>query len=123
MVSPSMRLCGFVTGGQHDDRHARRGAQIAGEIEAGLARHHDVEDQQVEAQALELGARVGGGLRRGDAVALGHQEARKQIADDAVVVDHQQVGRVVGESGGHRGHGLHRLSLILAAAAPGRRAR
>ena len=38
-------------------------AQLAGEIEAGLARHHDVEDQQIEAQSCELGARVGGGLR------------------------------------------------------------
>ena len=33
-------------------------ADRLGEIEAGFARHHHVEDQQIEAQAVELGARV-----------------------------------------------------------------
>ena len=32
------------------------------EIEAGLARHHHVEDQEIEAQAAELGARLRGAL-------------------------------------------------------------
>jgi hypothetical protein len=34
--------------GQQDDRHRAVGADLATEIEAALARHHDVEDQQVE---------------------------------------------------------------------------
>jgi hypothetical protein len=85
----------------HDDRHARGRAQMAGEIEPGLSRHHGVEDQQVEAQPLELGARVGGRLRGGDAVAFGEQEAREQRADAAIIVDHQQMGGLVGERGGH----------------------
>ena len=97
----------FVAGGQHDDRHARGCAQVARELEAGLARHHDVEDQQVEAQPFELGARIGGGLSGGDAVAFGKQEAREQVADAAVVVDHEQMGSIVGKSGGYRGHGPH----------------
>ena len=33
-------------------------AQRAREFEAGLARHHHVEDQEIEAQAFELGARI-----------------------------------------------------------------
>jgi hypothetical protein len=74
---------------------------MAGEIEAGLSRHHDVEDQQVEAQPRELGARVGGRLRGGDAVTFGEQEAREQRADAAIIVDHQQMGSLVGERGGH----------------------
>ena len=30
-----------------------------GEIETGFARHHDVEDEQIETQTFELGARIG----------------------------------------------------------------
>ena len=66
------------------------------ELEAGLARHHHVEDQQVEAHAAELGARGRRGVGGGDAIALAGEEARQQVADAAVVVDHQQVRRVVG---------------------------
>ena len=124
MVKPSMRLSRLVARGQHEDRHARGGAQVARELEAGLARHHHVEDQQIEAQPFELGARIGGGLRGGDAIALGEQEARQQVADAPVVVDHQQMRGVVGESGGYRGHGPHAgHRLSSAAAARGRRAR
>ncbi len=68
----------------------------AGEIEAVLARHHHVENEQIEAQAGELGARVGRGLGGGDAIAFAEQEARQQVANAAVVVDDQQMRRVVG---------------------------
>ncbi len=80
--------------------------------------------KQIEAQPFELGAGVGGGLRGGDAVALGEQEARQQIANAAVVVDHQQMGSIVGKRGGDRAHGpaYPWLALSRAAAAPGRRA-
>jgi hypothetical protein len=81
---------------QHDDRHRRGGADEAGEIEAGFAGHHDVEDQQIEMQAEQLGAGVGGARRGGDAIALAGQKARQQIADAAVVVDQQQMRGVVG---------------------------
>src|SRR5262249_20456551 len=78
---------------------------------------------EVEAEPFELGAGVGGGLRRGDAVALGEQEAGEQIADATVVVDHQQVGRVVGERGGYRGHGPHPGFGTVPCQPRGRRAR
>ena len=91
-----MRALGLVARRQHDDRHRGRGADEAGEIEAGLAGHHDVEDQQVEMQAVELGAGVAGARRRRDAIAFAAEEARQQIADAAVVVDQQQMRRVVG---------------------------
>ncbi|MFT3878463.1 MAG: hypothetical protein QM703_02250 [Gemmatales bacterium] len=42
----------------------------AREIEAGFARHHHVEDQQIEMQAFELGARIRRRLRGGDAIAF-----------------------------------------------------
>ncbi len=45
---------------------------------------------------VELGARVGRGLGRGHAVALAGKKARQQVADAAVVVDHQQMRRIVG---------------------------
>ena len=67
------------------------------EIEAVLARHHDVEDEQIETQAVELGARLRGVVGGGDAIAFGGQKAREQVADAAVVVDDEQMRRVVGE--------------------------
>ena len=61
-----------------------------------LAGHHDVEDQQVEMQAEQLGAGILGAHRGGDAVALAAQKTRQQIADAAVVVDQQQMRGIVG---------------------------
>ena len=92
-LDPGLRL---VARRQHDDRHRGRGADEAREIEAGFAGHHDVEDQQIEMQAEQLGAGVAGARRRGDAIAFAGQKARQQIADAAVVVDQQQMRRVVG---------------------------
>ncbi len=45
---------GFIARGEHQDRHGRRGAQRARQLKAGFARHHHVEDQQIEAQTLQL---------------------------------------------------------------------
>ena len=91
-----MRASGFVARRQHDDRHRGGGADEAGEIEAGFAGHHDVEDQQIEMQAEQLGAGVAGAHRGGDAIAFAGEKARQQIADAAVVVDQQQMRGVVG---------------------------
>ena len=99
-----MRLSVSALRGQHQDRHRGGLAQRLGELEAGLARHHHVEYEQVERQAFELGARVHGVVRRGDAIALGKQEARQQIADAPVVVDHEQMRRIVGKRDRGSGH-------------------
>jgi len=45
---------------------------------------------------VEMGAGVVGAHRRGDAVALAEKKAQQQRADTAVVVDDEQVRRVVG---------------------------
>src|SRR5580658_7876135 len=45
---------------QQEDWDAALPAQRAREIEATLARHHDVEDQEIEREALQLGASLGG---------------------------------------------------------------
>ena len=50
--------------------------QRFGEFEAGLARHHHVEDEQIEMQAAELGARVRGIVGGRDAIAV--RRARKR---------------------------------------------
>ncbi len=47
-------VLGFITRGEHQYRHARRLPQRLDEIEAGFARHHHVEDKQVEIQTREL---------------------------------------------------------------------
>ena len=69
--------------------------QRAGEVDAGLLRHHHVEDEQVEGEAAHGGARARGIHRGGHAEAVVLQIAREQVADAAVVVDHQDMRRVV----------------------------
>ena len=117
-LEPGDAAVGFRPCGQHQDRHRRGLAQRLREVEAGLARHHHVEHEQVEGQAPELGARIARAVRRGDAIALAMQEAREQIADAAVVVDHEEVRGVVGECVGRPGH--DRLSAAGARGRPGR---
>ena len=41
-----------VLGGQDDDRHGAARAHVAADVEAARPRHHDVEDQQVEGDAV-----------------------------------------------------------------------
>ena len=72
-----------------------RGADGAREIEPALARHHDVENEQIEFQAGELGPRVGRGLRGRNAIAFAEQEARQQRTDAPVVVDDKKMRRVI----------------------------
>ncbi len=76
----------------------RAGANGAGEIEAVLARHHDVEDQEIEFEAFELGSRLERSLGGRNTVALTEQKARQQRTDAAVVIDNEQMRRVVGRS-------------------------
>src|SRR4029434_8281880 len=52
-----------VAGGQHQDRDVGIAAKGLGKIETGFARHHYVEDEQIEAQAFEFRARIRCGLR------------------------------------------------------------
>ena len=78
-----------------------------GEIEAVFARHHDVENEEIEFQAFELGARVRAVSAVRDPVTFAEQKARQQRADAAIVVDDEQMRRVVGRIGrrhGGRGH-------------------
>ena len=62
-----------------------------GQVEAGLARHHHVEDQQVEGHALHQRARLGGVRRGADPIAIGGQIALQQRAQPLVIVDDEQV--------------------------------
>ncbi len=66
------------------------------QLEAGFAGHHHVEDQHVEMQAEQFGPCILGAHRGGDAIALAAEEARQEIADAAVVIDQEQMRRVVG---------------------------
>ena len=55
-----MRCFRLGARGQHADRDVGDGLEVAREIEAALARHHDVEDDDVERQAAHGGARGSG---------------------------------------------------------------
>ncbi len=61
-------------------------------------------------QAQQLRARIAGACGGGDAIAFAGEEARQQIADAAVVVDQQQMRRIVGRfcrRAGERGSERH----------------
>ena len=66
----------------------------------GFPRHHHIQDEQIEVQAFQLGASVSGGLGCGHAIALTGQKPREEIADAAIIIDHQQMRCVVGKRGG-----------------------
>jgi hypothetical protein len=87
-----------------------RAVSITIGIEAGLAGHHDVEDQEIEMQPHELRACIAGACGGSDAITFAGEEARQQIADAAVVVDQQQMRRIVGRfyrRAGERGSERH----------------
>ena len=87
-----MRSSAWPLRGQHQDRHRRIGAHRLGQIEAGFAGHHHVEDEQIEGHAFHQRARVGRVRRRADAKAVGRKIAMQQRAQPFVVVDDQKVG-------------------------------
>src|SRR6185312_6498059 len=76
-----------------------------------FAGHHDVEDQKVEMQTVELGAGIARARGCRDPVTLATEKARQEIADAAVVINQQQMRGVVGglrrgsRSHGCQGHG------------------
>jgi hypothetical protein len=81
--------------GEHEDWNRRGLLQRFGEFEAALSRHHHIDDQEVEGDAGELAARVGGGGGRRNSKAMRAQEAREQGANAHVIVDDQEMRRVI----------------------------
>ncbi len=80
---------------QHDDRHARRGAKTAANRKTVLARHHEVEDDEIRiavarAETVERRAAVADV----DAEPLPLQVALHQVADLGVVLDDENAGAV-----------------------------
>ena len=59
--------------------------------------------EEIEGEAVELAARVGGVARHGDAEALLGQVFPQQLAQPLVVVDDEDVGRLGRDLDGHRG--------------------
>ena len=68
---------------------------MTGELEPALPRHHDVEHEKVEGEALQTPPRLLCIGRGGDAVAVFGEKAAEQVADSAVVVDDEKVWCVV----------------------------
>jgi hypothetical protein len=96
---------GGVARAQNQDWYARGCADRLDEFKAAFARHHDVEYQQIEIEPGKACPRIGRGFRRCHAVPFALQIARQQAADAPVVIDDQEMGRVVGwgsERSGHR---------------------
>ncbi|MNZ77717.1 hypothetical protein D3C78_962720 [compost metagenome] len=83
------------TGGQKDDRHGFVLVQRAGQRKPVFARHHHVEDEQIEADAYHFTPCFGRIGCHGDAVTLVAKEALQEIANAGVVVDDQEMGRIV----------------------------
>ncbi len=71
-------------------------ADMAAQAEAVLARHHDVEDDEVDRIGGHPRARALGVAGLGDAKALLGQILRERLADRALVIDQQDVGKALG---------------------------
>ena len=80
--------------GEHQDRQVGLRAQIRSEIEAVFARHHHVEDQAVEVDALDQGARLGGVGRSRDEEPLLGEEAVQEASEPRIVVDDQEMSAI-----------------------------
>ena len=74
---------------EHDDRDDALGAEAAADLEAVDARHHDVEDHEVEALAGEGLERLLAVARGDDLVALLLEGEAQQLEDRLLVVDQQ----------------------------------
>ena len=88
---------GFRAGGQHEDGDVHRLPEALGQLHPVLARHHDVDNEEVEGKAGEAPAcisRVGG---TADAESLPAEITREQTADTAVIVDDEKVRRIIGD--------------------------
>jgi len=90
-LQPGDAVVGFAHGGQHQHRRADRFANSLGQADAVFAGHHDVDDQQVEGEAGQLGFRVGGTFRGADQKILVDQIFSQQFAQTPVVVDDQDM--------------------------------
>ena len=96
---------------QHEDRDALvRPAQRLRQRRPGFARHHHVEDKEIESEPAHLVARLGRGRRHGDPEAVLRQIRVQQFADAPIVVDHQDMRFVVTHS---RARNLRLLSHSL----------
>jgi hypothetical protein len=80
-----------VLGGQQDDRHRAPRAHIAADVEPASSRHHDVEDQEVEAGSVDaqLAVGVGAVLSQGDVEALLLERVAHRITNRGLVVGDQ----------------------------------
>jgi len=94
---------------RHRDVSLRVAAQGAGQRETALAGHHDIEHDQIEGKAGELGARLGGVGGAGHAKAAVAEIAAQQLAQPQIVIDDKEVRLAVGHRAGlYRKPPLHR---------------
>jgi len=92
---------GIVQPGQHEDRESRaprRGAHPAAHLVAIDVRHHHVEQHQVEGFRLQQVDRFQAMLHQGGAIARARKDQGCRAAQEAVVIDHQQVARPLGRA-------------------------
>ena len=88
-------VLGLRARGEHADRDGRHALEVTREVEPAFARHHEIEDHEVEGEATHGGACGFGIPRRRHAEAAILEIAAEQLPNALVVVDEQHVGRVV----------------------------
>ncbi len=106
-------LLGFRERRQHADGDVARRLEVAREVEPAFARHHHVEQDEIEIQSAHRGASGCGVGGRRDAKALLGEKAGEEVADFLVVVDDEDVGCVVG-----KGFGAARADLPVIGVLP-----
>src|ERR1022692_90339 len=97
-----------IPGGQEDHRNpAAVRAQPADDVEAAGVRQHHVQDDQVERAIPGQPQRAGAGLRGGHLKAQEPQRGSNRVAEERLIIDHQQATAVTGQA---RHRVTHRLA-------------
>ena len=88
----------FAARGQHDDRRLRRGANLAAQAEAVLARQHHVEDEKIDPALGHCPLHFAAVAGRGHVAGIGAQIFRDQRPRFAIVFDDEDMGGWLGHA-------------------------
>ena len=94
---PLDTVLGLAAGGEQQDGRIAPLAHGFGQLEPVHARHHHIENQEIEGERVEGRQGLGGIRRRGDAEAAFLEVALEKGPDPVVIVDDENMGITAGQ--------------------------